>query len=336
MEKSKERKMLIKRKRGWEIPENQATPESAYLNRRRLLVAGGAVAAAGAIATASWLNRPNGGNAQAAVSDPTLAKYPAARNPAYMVDRPITAESLNTGWNNFYEYGTSKDVAGNAQNLVARPWEVRFDGMIEKEFTTSADDLIAQMDLEERVYRHRCVEAWSMVVPWTGFPLAKLVELAKPLSSAKYLRMETFNNPGMASGQRQFWYPWPYVEGLTMAEATNELAFIVTGAYGHPVPNVMGAPLRVHLPWKYGFKSIKSIVRFSFVEERPKSFWEVLGPTEYGFWANVNPDVPHPRWSQAYEEDITTHERLPTQLFNGYGEYVASMYTGVENERLYM
>jgi sulfoxide reductase catalytic subunit YedY len=148
--------------------------------------------------------------------------------------------------------------------------------------------------------------------------------------------METFNDPDMASGQKQFWYPWPYVEGLTMAEATNELAFLVTGAYGKPVAKSMGAPLRVHLPWKYGFKSIKSIVRFSFVEERPFSFWEELASNEYGFWANVNPDVPHPRWSQANERDITTNERIPTALFNGYGEFVADMYTGMENEPLYM
>jgi sulfoxide reductase catalytic subunit YedY len=207
--------------------------------------------------------------------------------------------------------------------------------MVENSITFAIDDLIRRMPLEERLYRHRCVEAWSMTVPWTGFPLASLVELAKPLSGARYLRMETFNDPDMASGQNSF-YPWPFVEGLTMAEATNELAFLVTGAYGKPVAKSMGAPLRVHLPWKYGFKSIKSIVKFSFVEEQPLNFWQQIQPGEYGFWANVNPEVAHPRWSQAMERDITTQELIPTRLFNGYGEFVAGLYGGMEDEPLYM
>lgn len=174
-----------------------------------------------------------------------------------------------------------------------------------------------------------------MAVPWSGFPLARLVELAKPLSSAKYLRMETFKDPSVASGQRATWHPWPYTEGVTMAEAMNDLAFLVTGAYGKPVAKSMGAPLRLALPWKYGFKSIKSIVRVSFVDARPKSFWETLQAAEYGFWANVNPDVAHPRWSQASEEMLGTSERRPTLLFNGYGAYVADLYKGLENERLW-
>ena len=185
--------------------------------------------------------------------------------------------------------------------------------MVEQEQTFGIDELIRKMPLEERLYRHRCVEAWSMTVPWTGFALADLVKLAKPLGDATYLRMETFMLPDVATGQKQLWYPWPYVEGLTIAEATNELAFLVTGAYGKPVAKSMGAPLRVHLPWKYGFKSIKSIVRFTFTDERPLSFWEQLASNEYGFWANVNPDVPHPRWSQARERDIATGEFHPTR-----------------------
>jgi sulfoxide reductase catalytic subunit YedY len=175
-----------------------------------------------------------------------------------------------------------------------------------------------------------------MTVPWTGFPLAELVKLANPLGDAAYLRMETFLMPDVATGQQQVWYPWPYVEGVTIAEATNELAFIVTGAYGKPVDKAMGAPLRLHLPWKYGFKSIKSIVRFTFTDERPQSYWEALGPDEYGFWANVNPEVPHPRWSQAMERDITNNESIPTRLFNGYAEYVAALYKDLEDEPLYM
>ena len=174
-----------------------------------------------------------------------------------------------------------------------------------------------------------------MVVPWAGFPLKALVDLAKPLGSAKYLRMEAFDDPGMASGQTQSWYPWPYVEGLSMAEATNDLAFLATGAYGHPMAKQHGAPLRLAVPWKYGFKSIKSIVRFSFVEARPKGMWESLQASEYGFWANVNPEVPHPRWSQASEEIIGTGERKPTLKFNGYGEFVADIYKGMESERLW-
>lgn len=178
-----------------------------------------------------------------------------------------------------------------------------------------------------------------MVVPWTGFPLKDLVALSKPLSAAKYVRLETFLNPEMAPGQQPSFLaasmPWPYVEGLTIAEAANDLAFMVTGAYGKPVAKSMGAPIRLHLPWKYGFKSIKSIVRFSFTDKRPKGMWEALQPSEYGFWANVNPQVPHPRWSQASEEIIGTGERKPTLLFNGYSEYVADLYKGLDSERLW-
>lgn len=176
-----------------------------------------------------------------------------------------------------------------------------------------------------------------MTVPWTGFPLKALVAFAQPKSGAKYLRMETFMRPSEASGQRQFWYPWPYVEGLTMAEATNELAFVVTGAYGKPVPKQMGAPLRLATPWKYGFKSIKSIVRFTFTDQRPKTFWEAIAPDEYGFWANVNPAVAHPRWSQATEEVIGSGgRRVPTLIYNGYGEFVADLYKDKAGEKLFM
>ncbi|MFP4271145.1 MAG: protein-methionine-sulfoxide reductase catalytic subunit MsrP, partial [Alphaproteobacteria bacterium] len=173
-------------------------------------------------------------------------------------------------------------------------------------------------------------------VPWPGFPMAELVRFAEPTSAARYVRMETFENPQVAPGQRQFWYPWPYVEGLTLAEATNELAFVVTGLYGKPLPKPNGAPLRLAVPWKYGFKSIKSIVRFTFTDERPVNFWQKLQDSEYGFWANVNPEVPHPRWSQASERVVGTDERVPTRLFNGYGEYVAHLYQGMEGERLFM
>jgi len=208
--------------------------------------------------------------------------------------------------------------------------------MVEKEQVLDVDDLLLRMPLEERLYRHRCVEAWSMAVPWSGFALAALVDLARPLGSAKYVRMETFLDPEMAPGQRQFWYPWPYIEGLTIAEATHELAFVATGLYGKPMPRQNGAPLRLVVPWKYGFKSIKSVVRLTFTDQRPVSFWEEIQGSEYGFWANVNPEVPHPRWSQAAETPLGSPEKVPTLLFNGYAEFVAGLYVEMENEPLFM
>jgi sulfoxide reductase catalytic subunit YedY len=314
----------------WEIPERLATPEAVYLNRRSILKGfGRGMATAAAIAA---LSRP----ADAQAADPTADLYPAKRNEAYKVDRPVTPEEINAHYNNFYEFGTSKDIAANAQNLVVRPWEIAIDGLVEKPFTIAFDDLVRKIPLETRVYRHRCVEAWSMTVPWSGFPLKSLVALTKPLASAKFVRFETFLDPEMANGQNSFLYPWPYVEGVTIAEAGNDLAFIVTGAYDKPVAKQHGAPLRLHLPWKYGFKSIKSIRRISFVEERPVGLWEALQPNEYGFWANVNPDVPHPRWSQAMERVLGTGELVPTQLFNGYGAEVAHLYTGMDPATLYM
>jgi len=209
--------------------------------------------------------------------------------------------------------------------------------LVEKEMTLGIDDLLKQVQLEERLYRHRCVEAWSMAVPWTGFPMRRLVEIASPLSSAKYVRTETFSRPDVAFGMKASWYPWPYVEGVTIEEATNELALIGTGIYGKPLPKQMGAPLRLVLPWKYGFKSAKALVRFTFTDQRPSSFWEKIQGREYGFWANVNPQVPHPRWSQATEEIIGTGgHRVPTQIFNGYGEFVADLYKDKQGEKLWM
>jgi sulfoxide reductase catalytic subunit YedY len=320
--------MHVIRRRGWEIPERLATPEHLFLNRRALLAGSGAAVLSLA---------PNFARAQriSDLPDPTKDLYPVGRNENYTLDRPITDEKVNTNYNNFYEFGSTKTVAKAAQALKLRPWTVKIDGMVETPQEIGIDDLIRKMPLEERLYRHRCVEAWSMAIAWSGFPFAKLVELVKPLSSAKYVRMETFLDPSAAPGQKQSWYPWPYVEGLTIAEATNELAFLVTGAYGKPVSKVQGAPLRLAVPWKYGFKSIKSIVRFSFTDQRPKSYWEALQASEYGFWANVNPQVPHPRWSQATEELIGRNERRPTLIFNGYGEYVADLYKGLEHERLW-
>ena len=321
--------MHVIRRRGWEIPERLATPEHLFFSRRSFL---GAAAGAATIALA-----PQAALAQRVtdIPDPSADLYPAKRNEKYTLDRPITDEKVNGNYNNFYEFGSSKNITRAAQALKIRPWTIKIDGMVEKAMEVGIDDLVRKFAIEERLYRHRCVEAWSMAVPWSGFPMARLVELAKPLSSAKYVRMETFLDKAIAPGQRQTWFPWPYVEGLTIAEATNELSFLVTGAYGKPVAKVHGAPIRLAVPWKYGFKHIKSIVRFSFTDQRPKSYWEDLQSSEYGFWANVNPEVAHPRWSQATEELIGFGERRPTLLFNGYGDYVAHLYQGLQHERLW-
>jgi sulfoxide reductase catalytic subunit YedY len=317
----------IHRPRSWEIPERLATPETVYLNRRAILKGFG-------LGMAALSMSPSLAAAQEA--DPTAGLYPAKPNAAYKLDRPVTPEEINAHYNNFYEFGTDKDIAENAQNLVIRPWEIAIEGLVEKPFTIAFDDLVRKIPLETRLYRHRCVEAWSMAVPWAGFPLKSLVALAKPQASAKFVRFETFLDPEMADGQNSFLYPWPYIEGVTMAEADNDLAFIVTGAYDKPVAKQHGAPLRLHLPWKYGFKSIKSIRRISFVEERPVGLWEALQPSEYGFWANVNPEVPHPRWSQAMERVLGTGEMVPTLLFNGYASEVAQLYAGMDPSTLYM
>jgi methionine sulfoxide reductase catalytic subunit len=320
--------MLIRRKRGWEIPESTATSETLFHDRRRLLkgLAAGPILAAGLGRLAPAL---------AADADPSAGLYPAKRNDRYPLDRPLTEEKYSTTYNNFYEFGPDKSIWQEAQALKLRPWTVKLDGMVEKPMTLDIDDLLKKMSIEERLYRHRCVEGWSMSVPWTGFPMAALVDLAKPLGSAKYVRMETFMDPATAPEQKKFFYPWPYVEGLTMAETRNELAFLVTGMYGKPTPKQDGAPLRLAVPWKYGFKSVKSIVRFEFTDKRPKSYWEALQSSEYGFWANVNPEVPHPRWSQATERVLGSNERRPTLLWNGYGEFVADIYKGLEKERLF-
>lgn len=316
------------RRPDWAIAEREATPEHVFFNRRAVLAGFGAGMAALAAP-------PFAGRALAA-DDPTADLYPAGRNEAYTIERDLTPEEASSQYNNFYEFGSHKQIARAAQELKIRPWDVEIGGLVDKPQKLAFDDLIRKMPLEERLYRHRCVEAWSMTVPWTGFPLSALVELAAPQASAKYVRFETFLDPAMASGQKQVWYPWPYVEGVTMAEAANELAFMVTGVYGKPLAKQFGAPLRLALPWKYGFKSIKSIVKVTFTEERPVSFWERIASNEYGFWANVNPEVPHPRWSQAQERLLHTGETIPTVIYNGYGEQVAGLYDGMAGEALFM
>jgi methionine sulfoxide reductase catalytic subunit len=308
--------MNIIHRKGWEIPESQVTPEAVFTNRRAFM---------GGVAMAASL--PFIGSAQAAV------------NPSFAdAGRPVTPEQENVTYNNYYEFGATKRISAAAEGLITKPWSIVIDGEVEAPMTLDIEDLMKKVQVEDRVYRHRCVEAWAMVVPWTGFSLKQLVALAKPKASAKYVRFETFNNPDMAPGQKPGLfsaYPWPYVEGLTMAEANNDLAFIATGAYGKALPKSMGAPLRLHTPWKYGFKSIKSIVKISFVTEQPMNFWQAIQSSEYGFWANVNPEVPHPRWSQAQEQLLGSGDMVPTKLFNGYGEFVADLYKGMEKEPIF-
>lgn len=324
--------MLIRRTKGWELPDSAATPEQTFLSRRTI------VAGAAGMLTAGTLLAGTPAHAQrvSAMIDPTTDLYPRERSSRFVLDRDVTPEAVASEYNNFYEFGSSKRIARAAQALPIRPWTVTVDGLVAKPQVFDIDRLIRAMPLEERLYRLRCVEAWAMAVPWTGFPLKALLDQVEPHSGAKYVRFETFMNPQVASGQRQFWYPWPYVEGLAIDEAANDLTMLATGIYGKPLARQFGAPIRLVVPWKYGFKSIKSITRITLTAERPVSFWMKTQESEYGFWANVNPTVPHPRWSQASEELIGTNgRRVPTQMFNGYGEFVADLYRNRQTERLW-
>ena len=305
--------MFIRRRRGWEISENQASPEAVVASRRSVMAGAAAGLLATGIARPAW-----------AGSD---AKYPAGR--------PITAEQDATTYNNFYEFGEDKSIWRAAQRMPVTPWQVELAGLMQKPRTMDLADLLKQVQLEDRVYRHRCVEAWAMTVPWTGFPLSALLKVAQPTSAAKYVVFESAVLPRVMPGVRSSLYPWPYVEGCTIEEAANDLAFMVTGMYGKELPKQDGAPLRLHLPWKYGFKSGKSIVKISFSDKQPETMWHAIQPEEYGFWANVNPAVPHPRWSQASERVLGTGERVPTVIWNGYGEWVAGLYADKKNERLF-
>ena len=317
--------MLIKRTKGWELPERKATVESQYLNRRALVKAMGLGSVALAVPGVAL-----------AEDDPSAGKYPARRQDKFGNPAPVTAEKLATTYNNYYEFDTDKSIHRAAQKLPIRPWTIKVSGKVDKPFEIGFDELLAKMPLEERVYRHRCVETWSMIVPWSGFPLKSLVEFCKPVGNPKYIVMQTLSNPKVMPGQKDFLYPWPYTEGLAMDEATHELAFIATGLYGKPIPKQNGAPLRLVAPWKYGFKNVKSIVSVEFTDKRPVSFWEKLQASEYGFWANVNPQVPHPRWSQATEKPLGSETRIPTQLYNGYAEFVAGLYTDRKAEKLFI
>lgn len=324
--------MLCKTIAPWVMPERLATPEAVYFNRRQILksLGMGGMMAAGAPLIALHSAMP----ASAATSATTWPKQ-IPRNPAFQLDRDMTEEKHATSYVNFYEFGTGQNAAMLAQALPTSPWNLTIDGLVAKPLQIGFEDLLAQQNIEERLYRHRCVEAWAMAVPWAGFPMSEIVKLAAPLNSAKYILMETLVDEESMPGLSQFWYPWPYQEAVTMAEAMNPLAFIATGLYGKPLPKQNGAPIRLVLPWKYGFKSIKSIVRFTFTADRPATFWQKVQGQEYGFWANVNPEVAHPRWSQATERMLGSNEILPTQIYNGYGAEVAHLYKALQNEVLF-
>ncbi|MEX2528320.1 MAG: protein-methionine-sulfoxide reductase catalytic subunit MsrP [Gemmatimonadota bacterium] len=326
---------------GWSLPDRAATPTSIYWDRRSFVKTLGLGALALGSGACTSPGRSSGddsgvGSASAPPSGPldtipetpTRDLYPGPRSPHYALDRPVTDRILAATHNNFYEFTTDKAAVWTQTGpFQARPWTVEIAGDVENPGIVDVADLEREFGLEERLYRFRCVEAWAMAVPWTGFPLARLIQKAQPLSSARYVLFTTFLRPAEAIGQRtQSWYTWPYWEALRLDEAMNELAFVATGIYGEPLPKQHGAPLRLVLPWKYGFKSAKSIVRMEFVRERPSTFWSDFAPSEYGFYSNVNPQVPHPRWSQASEEVLGESERRPTLPFNGYGEWVADLY----------
>ena len=325
--------MLIKKNKEWNSYKN-ITSEKTFINRRSILKSMGF----GALSSNIIMQ-----NAFAATqNDPRNDLYPVDENRKFNLEqfdikgglRQLTDEKSVISYNNYYEFGTTKNIKRSASKLITSPWNVSFKGLIDNEFEIDIDDLINKISLEERVYKLRCVEAWSMVVPWSGFPLKSIIKMAQPKSNAKFLVMKTFFDPDNVKSQRQDWFPWPYTEAITIDEAMNDLAFIATGVYGKSLPNQNGSPLRLVVPWKYGFKSIKSIVSFEFVSERPKTFWEEIQPKEYGFWANVNPKVKHPRWSQEQDKDIGSNRMYPTEIYNGYGKWVASLYKDMDKSDL--
>jgi methionine sulfoxide reductase catalytic subunit len=293
------------------------TPEALYLTRRALLAAAALGAACGA-------PRREG----IAATIPRIAPpYPARRNPRYALDRPMTNELTAASHNNYYEFTSGKDVWRTSGRLAVDPWSVEVTGLVARPRTWALDELLRAMPLEERLYRHRCVEAWSMAIPWSGFPLRRLLAASEPMHAARFVRFVSFSDPATEPGvaARQ-WRPWPYVEGLRIDEAMHDLTFVATGIYGHALPKQHGAPVRIVVPWKYGYKSPKSVVRIELVAERPRTFWESIAPAEYPFESNVNPSAPHPRWSQATERLIGTFDVRRTLPFNGYGALVRGLY----------
>jgi sulfoxide reductase catalytic subunit YedY len=318
--------MLIKK--ADDIRSSEITPQALYLRRREFIQAASGAAVAGAAALAPPAIRLAA--AQTGQKLPNVKKSPFSTN-----------EELNdyddvTSYNNFYEFGTGKDdPAMNAKRFKARPWKIAVEGHIAKPASYDVDEFIKPHALEERIYRLRCVEAWSMVIPWVGISLADVVKRVEPTSRAKFVEFTTLHDPVRMPGQREPVLQWPYVEGLRMDEAMHPLAILAVGLYGEILPNQNGAPIRLVVPWKYGFKSIKSIVRMRFVDSQPRNTWQVQTPNEYGFYANVNPEVDHPRWSQARERRIGEFFKRKTLMFNGYAEQVASLYAGMDLRKQY-
>jgi sulfoxide reductase catalytic subunit YedY len=317
--------MLVKKGGGFKSGE--ITPYDMYLNRRAFIFGAAAAFALG----------PGGANAAPPAGQPLKA----TPNPAYKVEDPPTPVKDVTTYNNFYEFGVNKeDPARLAQTLKPRPWSVRVDGLALKPQTFDIDDILKMAPLEERVYSLRCVEAWSMVIPWIGFPLATLLKRVEPTGQAKYVEFTTLLDPEQFPGQKKGLFniaslDWPYTEGLRLDEALHPLTLLTVGLYGQVLPNQNGAPVRVVIPWKYGFKSAKSIVRIRLTDIEPKTAWNKSAPQEYGFYSNVNPTVDHPRWSQATERRIGEFRRRKTLMFNGYADQVGSLYTGMDLKKLY-
>jgi sulfoxide reductase catalytic subunit YedY len=319
-----------------DIKSSEITPQEVYVNRRQFISAAGtaALAAGVSLAGCDFLGGPE--DARAGEKLPNVRKGPAAFN---------TSEKQNsfkdiTSYNNFYELGVDKgDPAANASYLTTRPWTVAIEGEVKKPRTLAIEDIMKVAPLEERIYRLRCVEAWSMVIPWVGFPLSALINFAEPTSNAKYVQFVTLFDPKRMPGQKPGIFgnvlEWPYVEGLRMDEAMHPLTIIAVGLYGEVLPAQNGAPLRLVVPWKYGFKGIKSIVKMRFTEKQPPNSWNIMQPQEYGFYANVNPEVDHPRWSQATERRIGEFLRRKTLMFNGYGDQVAGLYKGMDLRKYY-
>ncbi len=313
-----------------DIPSREITPEDLYLNRRTFMKAG--IVAATALATGlvyRRLNTPSRRPVNTAAIEVVKSDAPASSG--FATDEAKTSFDDITHYNNFYEFSTDKDgVADTAANFKTAGWKVEVGGMCSKPRTFDLDDLLKIAPAEERVYRMRCVEAWSMVIPWAGYSLSKLLEKVEPLGSAKYVAMQTLLDSSRMPGQKTSVLNWPYVEGLRLDEAMHPLAILASGIYGRAMPPQDGAPVRLVTPWKYGFKGIKSIVKITLVETQPRTTWNEYASDEYGFYANVNPNVPHPRWSQATEQRIGENDRRKTLMFNGYAEQVASLYAGMD------
>ena len=315
--------MLIKSKKSSDIASSEITPKWLYVNRRKFM-AGAAMAAAGAVGYKALELFSPSESAQAG------SKLQYSKSP-YSTSETQTPYKDVTTYNNYYEFSTDKsgpsELAGKFQPL---PWTVSIEGEVAKPKKIDLDALMKLAPLEERIYRHRCVEGWSIVVPWIGFPLKALIDAAQPTSKAKFVQFETVYRPGQMPGLSRPVLNWPYVEGLRLDEAQNPLALMAVGLYGETLPNQNGAPIRLVVPWKYGFKSIKAIVKLRFVKDQPRTTWNEAGPDEYGFYSNVNPNVDHPRWSQAKERRLGEFLKRPTLMFNGYGDQVASMYSGMD------